>query len=109
MSNTTIKPTTKSITVTIDRLPLAVYREMAAHLRQVEGVKTDLLPQTATNFDYLQSQVGGLTLTYLSTDLIDKGCDSIAQRRLTIESKVKSIIRHYENKYGKLIDKINNL
>lgn len=93
MSNTTIEPTTKSITVTIDRLPLAVYREMAAHLRQVEGVKTDLLPQTTTNFDYLQSQVGGLKINYPSDS-------SISQQPFTIESKVQSIIRHYENKYG---------
>lgn len=97
MSNTTIEPTTKSITFSLDRLPLAVYREMAAHLRQVEGVKTDLLPQTATNFDYLQSQVGGLKIVYPSESSIVKGCCSI-------ELKVKSIIRHYENKYGKLID-----
>ncbi|WP_017294564.1 hypothetical protein [Geminocystis herdmanii] len=93
MSNTTIEPTIKSITFKLDRLPLAVYREMAAHLRQVEGVKTDLLPQTATNFDYLQSQVGGLNIAYPSDSSIS-----------SIEIKVKSIIRHYENKYGKLIE-----
>lgn len=90
VSHTTIEPTTKSIAFRLDRLPLAVYREMAAHLRQVEGVKTDLLPQTATNFDYLQSQVGGLKIVYPSES--------------SIELKVKSIIRHYENKYGKLIE-----
>lgn len=87
MSNITIEPTTKSITLTLDRLPLAVYREMKAHFRQIEGINADLLPQTATNFDYLQSQVGGLTLTYPAQD--------------SIELKVKSITRHYENKYGK--------
>jgi len=31
-------------------LPLAVYREVAAHLQQVEGVETGLLPQTAQRF-----------------------------------------------------------
>jgi len=36
-------------------LPLAVYREVAAHLQQVEGVETGLLPQTAQRFDYTQS------------------------------------------------------
>ncbi len=45
-------------------LPLAVYREVAAHLRQVEGVQVDLLPQLSPTFDYLASQIGGLTLRY---------------------------------------------
>jgi len=99
LSNTTIEPSTKSITLKLDRLPLAVYREIAAHLRQVEGVKTDFLPQTATNFDYLQSQVGGLNIVYPSDS-------SIEQPSFSIEIKVKSIIRHYENKYGKLMEKV---
>jgi len=43
-------------------MPLAVYREVVAHVRQVEGVTAQLLPQRATTFDYTQSQVGGLTL-----------------------------------------------
>lgn len=45
-------------------LPLAVYREVAAHLRQVLGVEAELIPQTATTFDYNQSQVGALLLRY---------------------------------------------
>ena len=31
-------------------LPLAVYREAAAHLRQVEGVETGLIPQQSQRF-----------------------------------------------------------
>lgn len=46
------------------QLPLAVYREVAVHLRQLDGVETGLLPQTAQEFDYLQSQVGGLWIRY---------------------------------------------
>ena len=45
-------------------LPLAVYREVAAHLRQIDGVETGLLPQLSTTFDYYQSQVGGLWIRY---------------------------------------------
>ncbi|MFM7427186.1 MAG: hypothetical protein ACKO7W_19665 [Elainella sp.] len=45
-------------------LPLAVYREVAAHLRQVEGLEVELLPQTSQMFDYSQSQIGGLMLRY---------------------------------------------
>ncbi|MEB3274762.1 MAG: hypothetical protein VKJ85_13335 [Prochlorothrix sp.] len=47
-------------------MPLAVYREVAAHLRQVEGVSVELRPQTAKAFDYTQSQVGGLCLEVAS-------------------------------------------
>ncbi|HAG84764.1 MAG TPA: hypothetical protein DCL61_27330 [Cyanobacteria bacterium UBA12227] len=42
------------------KLPLAVYREVAAHLRQVDGVKVELIPQTSQKFDYNQSQIEGL-------------------------------------------------
>lgn len=45
-------------------LPLAIYREVAAHLRQVVGVDVELLPQTSRQFDYHQSQIGGLSIAY---------------------------------------------
>ncbi len=45
-------------------LPLAVYREVAAHLRQVEGVKTGFLERNAATFDYNQSQLQGLWIEY---------------------------------------------
>ncbi|MGL4621206.1 acyltransferase [Chroococcidiopsis sp.] len=48
-------------------LPLAVYREVAAHLRQVEGVETGLYPATNQQFDYDRSQVGGLWIQYAPT------------------------------------------
>ena len=45
-------------------LPLAVYREVAAHLRQVPGVAgVELLPQTTNQFDYTLSQIGGIQIT----------------------------------------------
>ncbi|NJM65009.1 MAG: hypothetical protein HC851_04725 [Acaryochloris sp. RU_4_1] len=52
-------------------LPLAVYREIAAHLRQIEQVEIDLLPQTAQHFDYSLSQVGGLRIRH-PQDLPDR-------------------------------------
>jgi hypothetical protein len=45
------------------KLPLAVYREIAAHLCQVEGVEVQFLPQTDADFDYELSQSGGLHLS----------------------------------------------
>ncbi|MCA1903649.1 MAG: hypothetical protein CV045_02220 [Cyanobacteria bacterium M5B4] len=41
-------------------LPLTMYRELAAHLGQLEGVTTELLPQTSDRFDYSASQIMGI-------------------------------------------------
>lgn len=76
----------KTQKLTCPGLSLAVYREIAAHLRQVDGVNSDLFAQTATEFDYLQSQVGGLWLEYLPND----------ER----EQQVNSILTYYELKYS---------
>jgi hypothetical protein len=76
-------------------LPLAVYREIAAHLRQVEGVETGLYPATYQQFDYNQSQVGGLWIQYAST----AGSES---REL-----VDQILAYYQNRYGTL-EEINS-
>jgi hypothetical protein len=69
-------------------LPLAVYREVAAHLRQVTGVEVGLLPQRSTQFDYAQSQVGGLWIRYTAE------ADAAAQRR------IEQILAYYAARYG---------
>lgn len=69
-------------------LPLAVYREVAAHLRQVDGVSTGLLPQTAKTFDYLQSQVGGIWIRY-SADSAD-----------LCQPQIETILTYYGDRYG---------
>ncbi len=69
-------------------LPLAVYREVAAHLRQVDGVKIDLIPQTSTEFDYNQSQIAGLWLEH------DENLDE--QSRILVEK----ILAYYRNRYS---------
>ncbi|MBF2067218.1 MAG: hypothetical protein IGS39_22800 [Calothrix sp. C42_A2020_038] len=68
-------------------LPLAVYREIAAHLRQVEGVEVDLQCQSSQQFDYSQSQVESLRLTY-APNL------SLANRK-----QVEKILAYYQNRY----------
>lgn len=75
-------------TIQIPSLPLAVYREIAAHLRQVEGVETGLYPAPSQQFDYNQSQVGGLWIQYTQTT------DSESQER------VEQILAYYQNRYG---------
>jgi hypothetical protein len=69
-------------------LPLAIYREIAAHLRQVQGVEVELLPQGSQQFDYNQSQVGGL--------LIQCGEATAPQER----RQINQILEFYQNRYG---------
>jgi hypothetical protein len=69
-------------------LPLAVYREIAAHLRQVEGVEVDLIPQTSQQFDYNQSQIASLWIEYLP----NSGLQS--------RQRVEQILAFYQNRYS---------
>lgn len=69
-------------------LPLAVYREIAAHLRQVSGVETGLYPTTSTQFDYHQSQVKGLWFQYDRT------------ARAESRERVDQILAYYQQRYG---------
>jgi hypothetical protein len=71
--------------VVLPTMPLAVYREMAAHLRQVEGVAADLLPQTTPGFDYDRSQIGGLWYE-LSDDA-------------AVQARVDQILTYYRDRY----------
>jgi hypothetical protein len=68
-------------------LPLAVYREIAAHLCQVEGVQVGLIPQSSQEFDYNQSQVTGLAIEYT----INSGWES--------RERVKQILAYYQERY----------
>jgi hypothetical protein len=45
-------------------LPLAIYREIAAHLGQVPNIQTQLIPQMSDRFDYAQSQIDHLEISY---------------------------------------------
>ena len=44
-------------------LTLAMYRELASHLEQIEDVQVELFAQESLEFSYLGSQIGGLKLT----------------------------------------------
>lgn len=69
-------------------LPLTIYREVAAHLRQVRGVEVSLIPQTSRSFDYHESQIAGLSIEYATT------CSSVSRER------VKQILAYYQSRYG---------
>ena len=70
-------------------LSLAVYREIAAHLRQVEGIEADLISQASSEFDYNQSQIGGLLISGISSN---SGSES--------QQRVQQILAYYQNRYG---------
>ncbi|WP_013322004.1 hypothetical protein [Gloeothece verrucosa] len=69
-------------------LPLAVYRELAAHLEQIEGLTTELMPQTSEQFDYYQSQIGGLLINYPAS--LNSGCTE----------QIEKILNYYAHRYG---------
>jgi hypothetical protein len=69
-------------------LPLAVYREVAAHLRQVEGITVVLEPQRSPEFSYRRSQVGAMVIGY-PKDL--PGGD---------RQKIEAILDFYSSRHG---------
>jgi hypothetical protein len=79
--------TSDTLSLSIERLPLAVYYEIAAHLRQLAGIQVEILPQTAPDFDYLQSQVGGLSIDCRNLNAVDR-------------TRATDILDYYRNRYG---------
>lgn len=65
-------------------LPLAVYREVAAHLCQVDGVETGLVSQSSQVFDYALSQIDRLWI---------QGPDAAREQ-------VQRILAYYGDRYG---------
>jgi hypothetical protein len=80
---------TQKETISYPQLPLAVYREISAHLQQVEGVRTVLIPQSSAQFDYAQSQIEAIQIEYpVELSSQEKQC-------------LESILEYYAQKYGK--------
>ena len=78
---------------TCPQLPLAVYREVAAHLRQVQGVEADVIMRSidhdpAEKFDYDQSQVAALQVSY------PENTEEFAQEKVT------AILDYYAQRYS---------
>ena len=78
--------------LTCPRLPLTVYREVAAHLRQVKGIDTRLIMRSIEHdptekFDYYQSQVAGLEINYGEVE------ENASQR-------VEEILGYYAQRYS---------
>ena len=78
--------------LTSPQLPLAVYREVIAHLRQVEGVNASLIMRSidhdpAEKFDYYQSQVAALEIDY---------AENLAESSI---QRVTDILDYYAQRY----------
>lgn len=70
------------------RMPLAVYRELAAHLQLLDGVSVRLLPQTSSHFDYELSQIEGIAVA----------CSSAPEPHT--QRQFEEILQHYGLPYG---------
>ncbi len=76
------------IKITNHQLPLAIYREVAAHLRQFEGIRVSCLDQIDRGFSYLESQVGGLEIL---------GADRLSDLDKT---RFKGVLNYYADRYS---------
>lgn len=75
-------------------LSLALYKEIAAHLSQVEGVKTNLLPTSSFEFNYSCSQVESLQIQYLPAPNLESS-----------KKQVEEILQYYQTIYGAVENK----
>ena len=76
-----------NLTVQFTNLPLAVYREIAAHLCQVEKVETKLLQASNPEFNYDDSQVESLQIQL-----------PVANQQS--REQVEEILAYYQNIFG---------
>jgi hypothetical protein len=81
-------PLSPKITISNHQLPLAIYREVAAHLRQFEGIRVSCLDQIDRGFSYLESQVGGLEIL---------GADQLSDLDKT---RFKGLLNYYADRYS---------
>ncbi|MEB3291726.1 MAG: hypothetical protein VKJ24_01060 [Synechococcales bacterium] len=68
------------------RMPLAIYRELATHLEQVDGVQVECLAQDTKMFDYLLSQIKGLRIQFPNDP--------------AVITQVDHILSYYGDRYG---------
>jgi hypothetical protein len=66
-------------------IALAMYRELASHIEQIEDVTTELFWQESTDFSYLGSQIGGMWMSYPH---------SLPEKSQVL---IKNILNHYGN------------
>ncbi len=77
----------ENLKVQFSRLPLAVYREIAAHLCQVEDVEAKLLMASGSEFNYYDSQVESLQI-------------QLPAAKKQSKEQVEAILAYYQNIFG---------
>jgi hypothetical protein len=77
----------ENLQVQFSRLPLAVYREIAAHLCQVEEVEAKLLMASSSEFNYYDSQVESLQI-------------QLPAARQQSKEQVEAILAYYQDIFG---------
>ncbi|MFM2313752.1 MAG: hypothetical protein RLZZ04_3028 [Cyanobacteriota bacterium] len=102
MQSSTSNQTTRQ-RLTCPQLPLAVYREVAAHLRQVSGVDTRVImrslePDPQEKFDYYQSQVAALEINYI---------DNLENFMAVDKQRISEILDYYAQRYSSWQDYID--
>jgi len=75
-------------------LPLSVYQELAAHLRQVNGVDVGLIPQESNLFNYDSSQISGLWLQ------LSASSDASGSFPPSAKEQLDRILAYYQERYG---------
>ncbi len=68
-------------------MPLSVYREVAAHLQQIEGITVAFLEPIDRVFSYTESQLGGLEIT---------GADRLVTRD---QIQLDRLLSYYTDRY----------
>ena len=78
-------------------LPLAVYREVAAHLQQVQGLIVGLTPSRSQQFDYSQSQIGSLWFQFGTVEANE--ADEVTVPETVRRQQVDRILSYYSQRY----------
>lgn len=76
-------------TIRNPQIPLAVYRELAAHLQQIAGVKVEFLTPIDRAFSYTESQLDGVEIS---------GVDRLADEDLI---RMNIILSYYTDRYNR--------
>jgi hypothetical protein len=74
--------------LTSPHIPVAVYREFAAHLQQIEGIRVTFLTPIDRSFSYTESQLGGIEIS---------GVDLLPDRD---RRRLDQIVEYYADRFG---------
>lgn len=80
------------LTLSFEQMPLAVYRELSAHLQQLSPITLEMLPPDSPHFDYHNSQIGGIRIHWQNSDPENPTLNLDRQR-------FREILAYYHDRY----------